>query len=40
VNVTSHTFKLQFTSMVMYKEMFCVVGHVNSKKGINCFGSF
>lgn len=31
VNVASHAFKLQFTSMIMHKEILCIVGPIKSK---------
>jgi hypothetical protein len=37
VHVASDAFKLQLTAVVMHKFFFCVVGPVNSRKGISYF---
>lgn len=40
VNVATNSFKLQLTSVVIHKEVFCTVGLIDSKEGIGYIRSF
>jgi hypothetical protein len=40
INVASDSVKLQLTSVVIHKEVFCTVGPTDSKEGIDYVRSF